>query len=81
MGSNRSVNESPFHTEGPTTENARVCLMEVQPKETKSTSGTQDGTARISQVIRSRHMLTKAAIQNIIRYFNDKQVQKYLGNQ
>jgi len=35
--SNRCANGSPFHTEGPTTKNARVCLVNVQAKGTKGT--------------------------------------------
>src|SRR6218665_3821789 len=36
LGSNRCAKESPFHTEGTTTENARVWLVEVRAKGTKS---------------------------------------------
>src|SRR6218665_113051 len=36
LGNNRCTNGSPFHTEGPTTENARAWLVEVRAKGTKS---------------------------------------------
>src|SRR6218665_1158727 len=36
LGSNRCDKGSPFHTEGPTTENARAWVVEVQAKGTKS---------------------------------------------
>src|SRR6218665_4149116 len=35
LGSNRRANGSQFHTEGPTTENARVCPVKVGAKGTR----------------------------------------------
>src|SRR6218665_3890010 len=36
LGSNRCDKGSPFHTQGPTTENARAWVVEVRAKGTKS---------------------------------------------
>ena len=37
-GTNRRANGSLFHKEGPTIESARLCLVDVRAKETRSTS-------------------------------------------
>src|SRR6218665_208681 len=63
--SNRSANESPFHTEGQTTENVRAWLVEVRTKGTKSNPRSIErrelrllvhgvGTTKISEVRRSK---------------------------
>jgi len=71
LRSNRSTNGNPFgpfHTEGSTTKNARVCLVDVRAKggvprpgaapfrwtEDAATSGTRGETAKISKVHWSR---------------------------
>ena len=47
-GSNRCPNESPFHTEGSTTENARACLGEVRAKGTEGTPVPVSGGKRMN---------------------------------
>ena len=65
LGSNLCDKGSPFHTEGPTTENARAWVVEVRAKGTKSNPCSEErselrplvpwgGTEKISEVGRSK---------------------------
>jgi len=43
LGSSRCTKGSPFHTEGPTTKNARAWVVEVRAKEQKVTPVPMSG--------------------------------------